>query len=156
MDALKLVYKVLFISTTQIANFKEETTKDGKKLQWLSLWKGLCDKRKVKEKVKSELTKEIFLQKKRGFNQTTSENKTERGITGLQKLGTLNGWGNPIVLTRPHRWEETVLYILYFNFCVSQGMSFSEKEMRSIWLSVNSDNALQCLIWNCSWPSTFH
>lgn len=33
MDALKLVYKVLFISTTQISNFKEETTKDGKKLQ---------------------------------------------------------------------------------------------------------------------------
>jgi len=36
MDTLKLVYEVFFISTTWNANFKEETTKDGKQLQPLS------------------------------------------------------------------------------------------------------------------------
>lgn len=54
MDTLKLVYEVFFISTTWSANFKEETTKDGKKLQPLPHSKGLCDKRQVKEKMRSQ------------------------------------------------------------------------------------------------------
>lgn len=101
MDTLKLVCEVLFISTTCNTNYKEETTKDGKKLQALSHPKGLCEKKQVKEKMRSE--KRYFCKKKKGSYQTINTTKmqcSEELETRYFKQG--REFRSPIVL---HRWE---------------------------------------------------
>lgn len=109
METLKLVYEELFISTTWNASYKDETTKDGKKLQPLSHPKGLCEKKQVKEKMRSQ--KRYFCKKKRGSCQTTNTTKmqcSEELETRYFKQG--REFRSPTVL---HRWER-----LYPTYCI--------------------------------------
>lgn len=82
MDMLKLVYEVLFISTTRNANFKEKNCKK---------WKGIATtvilKRFAWQKAgqrKNEITKVVCLQeKKRALYQTACKTKMWWRVTVL-------------------------------------------------------------------------